>query len=74
MYKRAIVSFIERYLQSKDNKILFIWGPRLSGKTTLLGKISKEQNVPIFDFDSISARERFVPREEVLAPIVAEHK
>jgi predicted AAA+ superfamily ATPase len=74
MYKRAIVSFIERYLQSNDNKILFIWGPRRSGKTTLLEKISKEQNVPIFDFDSISARERFVPREEVLATLVAEHK
>lgn len=74
MLKRSIEPFIEKYLQSKENKILFIWGPRRSGKTTLLEKIALEHQVPIFNFDSLTDRERFVPREEVLAKIVKEHK
>jgi len=74
MYKRAIEPYIENYLQGSENRILFIWGPRRSGKTTLLKKISAEQHVPIFNFDSLTDRERFVPRKEVLAQLVAEHK
>jgi len=38
MYKRAIEPFIEEYLQSDSDKILFLWGPRRSGKTTILKK------------------------------------
>lgn len=74
MYKRAIEPFIEKYLHGSENRILFIWGPRRSGKTTLLEKISAEQHVPIFNFDSLTDRERFVPRKEVLAQLAAEHK
>ncbi len=74
MYKRTIESFIENYLQNSEKRILFIWGPRRSGKTTILERISQEQDVPIFDFDSLSTRERFVPREEILSRIVNEHK
>ena len=74
MLKRSIEPFVEKYLKSKENKILFIWGPRRSGKTTLLEKIALEHQVPIFNFDSLTDRERFVPREEVLAKIVKEHK
>lgn len=74
MYKRAIEPYIENFLQGSENKILFIWGPRRSGKTTLLEKISKEHHVPIFNFDSLTDQERFVPRKEVLAPLAAEHK
>ncbi|MBU4016573.1 AAA family ATPase [Patescibacteria group bacterium] len=74
MYKRAIEPFIENYLQGSENRILFIWGPRRSGKTTLLEKISTEQHVPIFNFYSLTDRERFVPRKEVLARLADEHK
>ncbi len=49
-------------------------GPRRSGKTTLLEKIASEQNVPIFNFDSLTDRERFIPRKEVLSQLIAEHK
>jgi len=74
MYKRAIEPFLENYLQGSENRILFIWGQRRSGKTTLLEKISTEQHVPIFNFYSLTDRERFVPRKEVLAQLAAEHK
>ncbi len=74
MYKRSIESFIEEYLKSDSDKILFIWGPRRSGKTTLLEKISKEQKVPIFNFDLLTDQERFVPRKEILKLLASEHK
>ncbi len=74
MFKRAIESFIEQYLHDKSDKILFIWGPRRSGKTTLLVKIAREQSVPIFNFDLITDQERFIPRRDVLRQLVSEHK
>lgn len=74
MFKRAIEPFIQNYLDNKDDNILFIWGPRRSGKTTLLDKISREQKVPIFNFDLLTDQERFVPRREVLSKLVSEHK
>lgn len=74
MFKRTIEPFIEQYLHDKSHKILFIWGPRRSGKTTLLEKIAREQGVPIFNFDLLTDQERFVPRREILRKLVLEHK
>lgn len=74
MFKRTIELFIEQYLNDKSNKILFIWGPRRSGKTTLLEKIAGKWGVPIFNFDLLTDQERFVPRREVLQRLVSEHK
>lgn len=73
MFKRTIELFIEQYLNNKSNKILFIWGPRRSGKTTLLEKIAGKWGVPIFNFDLLTDQERFVPRREVLQRLVSEH-
>lgn len=74
VYKRLIQSKINEYIANSDNKILFIWGPRRSGKTTLLRVISEKHNEPIFNFDSLSDRELFIPRLEVLANIAKSHK
>lgn len=74
MFKRTIERFIERYLHDKSDKILFIWGPRRSGKTTLLEKIARKIGAPIFNFDLLTDQEKFVPRREVLRKLVSEHK
>ncbi len=75
MLKRAIETYIKGYLRDeKNNNILFIWGPRRSGKTTLLEKIAGENKVPIFNFDVLTDQERFVPRREILQKLVSEHK
>ncbi len=74
MYIRFIEQKINHYLEEKTDKILFIWGPRRSGKTTILSKISKERNLPIFNFDFVSDRDKFEPKREILDKIVAEHK
>jgi hypothetical protein len=75
MLKRSIETAIKTYLDNnQDHKILFIWGPRRSGKTTLLKKFAKELAVPIFNFDLLSDRAKFQPDRALLQKIVAEHK
>lgn len=72
--KRSIDAQVEVYLQGRSYKTLFIWGPRRSGKTTLLKRLSKELNVPFFNFDYQPDRELFVPRRDALEKLVATHK
>lgn len=74
MLKRAIEKRLDIYLKGESNKIFFIWGPRRSGKTTLLRKWANLLSVPIFNFDLESEREKFIPRREVLQRLVLEHK
>ena len=60
MLKRDIENTIEEYLTQTDHhKILFIWGPRRSGKTTILKNLSKELNTPIFNFDTESDKAKY---------------
>lgn len=70
MINRKIETKIDKYLESDDKKILFIWGPRRSGKTTILKKISEKYNTRIFNFDFIEDRNLFQPSREALEKIV----
>lgn len=74
IFKRTIDTQVKDYLKGSSYKTFFIWGPRRSGKTTLLEKLSKELNVSFFDFDLQTDRELFVPRIEALEKLVATHK
>ena len=74
MIHRLVQKSLEEYVNNNDKKIYFLWGPRRSGKTTLLKTIAKELNVPIFNFDLISDRELFVPMQESLIKIASSHK
>ena len=74
MLTRAIEKTIDHYLTSQSFKALYIWGPRRSGKTTLLEKLSQELGVVKFNFDFESDREKFVPRREILAKLVKENR
>ena len=74
LLKRAIEKVIDIYLRSDDIKILFVWGPRRSGKTTLIDKLTKELGVTKYNFDLVSDREKFAPRREVLERIVKDNK
>ena len=73
MIKRIITSQIEDYLNNSSRKIFFIWGPRRSGKTTLLQYFASKLGLPVFNFDLLSDREYFIPRREILEKIVSEH-
>ncbi len=72
--KRAIETNIYSYLKSNDIKTLFIWGPRRSGKTTLIDNLAKKLGVTKYNFDLASDRDKFTPRREVLEKIVADNK
>lgn len=67
---RNIEKSIAQYIDGTDHKILFIWGPRRSGKTTILRKIAKENNLRVFNFDYIEDRELFKPSRDALDKIV----
>jgi predicted AAA+ superfamily ATPase len=73
-YYRLVEEKVAEYLKSPPGKILFIWGPRRSGKTTLLEKTASQQgNLPIFNFDFHSHQEKFVPRREVTDKLASEN-
>lgn len=73
MFTRSIEKDIQEYLSGDSRKVLFIWGPRRSGKSTLLAKISAERNARIFNFDFLSDREGFQPRRDVLEELARNH-
>lgn len=74
MLQRFIEEQVQKYIKSEDHKIFFIWGPRRSGKTTILKDLALKLSVPIFNFDLISDREPFVPTREALEKIALAHK
>lgn len=74
LFSRIAQIKVEEYISKDVNKILFIWGPRRSGKTTLLENISSKYNFKLFNFDSITDREKFTPKREDLAKLVNENK
>jgi len=74
MLQRNIEKQIQEYLDSDNHKIFFIWGPRRSGKTTILKYLAAKLAVPIFNFDLISDRELFIPRREALEKLALVHK
>ena len=74
IFKRFIEKDIDKYINSEDQKILFIWGPRRSGKTTILENIAGRLNLNVFNFDSESDREKFKPRDEVLSKLIQDKK
>ena len=74
IFKRFIEADIVKYITGEDQKILFIWGPRRSGKTTILENLAERLDLKVFNFDSESDREKFKPRDEVLSKLVHNEK
>lgn len=73
-YVRDIESQIDKFLKKDGGKILFIWGPRRSGKTTLLEKIAKNKSLEIFNFDLSNHVRKFTPDELHLSKIAKNNK
>lgn len=74
MFKRAIEDKLDDYLQSGDYKTFYIWGPRRSGKTTILKQLSKKLGVRIFNFDFSSDHNLFAPDRDILNKLISENK
>lgn len=74
IYKRQIETQIDIFLKKDGGKILFIWGPRRSGKTTILEDLAKNLNSQIYNFDLINHKNKFIPDESHLDKIAKENK
>jgi hypothetical protein len=75
MINRIIEQRIDKYIEDKDNdNILFIWGPRRSGKTTIMEYYGKKLGLPVFNFDISTDREKFKNDIGWLKKIVGELK
>lgn len=74
MLHRHIEEKVQDYLQGDEHKIFFIWGPRRSGKTTILKDLASKLSVPVFNFDLISDRDPFTPTRDALKKIALAHK
>lgn len=72
IYKRKIQDHIQEYLKSDSRKIFFMWGPRRSGKTTIIKKIGVELGLPVFNFDLMSDMEKFAPDLATLKKVASE--
>src|SRR3990170_1754368 len=73
MFKRLIEEKIEKYIKGKDYKTFYIWGPRRSGKTTILQKLAKELGVRVFNFDFSSELRQKVKEFDTQAGRFTEH-
>ncbi|MEK7497872.1 MAG: AAA family ATPase [Patescibacteria group bacterium] len=74
-FQRTIENDIEKYLNSSsDHKIFFIWGPRRSGKTTLLKELATRLSLPVFNFDVLSDRKLFINTRETLGELASNYK
>lgn len=73
---RSIENDIEKFIKRKNSgsNILFIWGPRRSGKTTLLKKFAKKYRSEIFNFDYLNDQSKFTPYKQALDKLVAKNK
>lgn len=73
-FKRTIEDKIEEYLRGKDYKTFYIWGPRRSGKTTILKKLAQKLGVRVFNFDFSSDHRLFAPERDTLNKLTKENK
>lgn len=74
MFKRTIEDKIEEYLKGDDYKTFYIWGPRRSGKTTILRELGKRLRVRVFNFDFSSDHNLFTPDRDTLGKLTKENK
>ena len=74
MYKRVIEDKIDEYLKGEDYKTFYVWGPRRSGKTTLLKELSKKLGVRVFNFDFSSDHNLFAPDRDTLEKLTSQNK
>lgn len=71
MIPRAAEKHIQDYIQGDSHKIFFLWGPRRSGKTTLLKQLASEFRYPFYNFDILADFQKFVPDRKPLGQIAS---
>lgn len=70
MKPRKITGIIEKALTNPDKRIVFLWGPRQIGKSTILNHFYQKFGGSYFTFDDLQDRRLFVPEIEKLTSIL----
>lgn len=72
MKPRKITPILERKLLHPDKKILFLWGPRQIGKSTLLNHFYQKYGGSYFTFDDLTDQKLFIPVLDKLKSVILE--
>lgn len=66
MKARKIQLQIEKYLDAPDKKVVFLWGPRQTGKSTILAALREKFGGAYFNFDDLTDRKLWIPEMQSL--------
>lgn len=70
MINRKLLSDLEKTLIKPTKKIVFLWGPRQTGKSTILNELRQKFGGAYFNFDDLNDQKLFVPeRTKLLSAI-----
>jgi predicted AAA+ superfamily ATPase len=61
MKPRKLLSQLEHAIKTPEKKIVFLWGPRQTGKSTILNHMYKSFGGSYFNFDNLEDQRLFVP-------------
>jgi predicted AAA+ superfamily ATPase len=70
MKQRKIADQMRTYLVHPTQKIVFLWGPRQVGKSTILEDLQRRFHGPLFTFDDIEDQRLFVPESSKLKALL----
>lgn len=70
MKPRKILRQIEKAIIKPDKKIIFIWGPRQIGKSTILDYLYKKHGGSYFNFDDLEDQRVFIPELSKLSSAI----
>ena len=70
MIKRKLLTDLEKVISRPAKKIVFLWGPRQTGKSTILNELRQKFGGACFNFDDLNDQKLFVPeRTKLLSSI-----
>lgn len=72
MKPRKIVSQLEAEISNPSKKIIFLWGPRQTGKSTILNHLRQKHGGAYFNFDDLNDQKLFVPELEKLKSVITQ--
>jgi len=72
MKPRKILSQLEAEIIRPAKKIIFLWGPRQTGKSTLLNHLRQKHGGAYFNFDDLNDQKLFAPDLEKLKSVIAQ--
>lgn len=60
VFNRKILIQLETFLQASDKPAVFLWGPRQTGKSTILQTLRQHHGGAYFNFDDLTDRRIFI--------------